>query len=59
MNKFYYLVNTSILGGILYTFTTCIYYNFITGKIKITKILFNYGTILGSLYGLYNLFYIY
>ena len=59
MNNFFYLVHTSILGSIFYTFARCIYYNFISGKIKITKILFNYGTILGSLYGLYNLFYIY
>lgn len=57
MNNLILVINTSLLGGLLFTLVRCIRYNFLNGRIKLVKIFINEGTILGGLIGLSELYY--
>ena len=57
MNNLLIIINSSLLGGLLFTLVRCIKYNFFNKRVKLVKIFINEGTIIGGLLGLSELYY--
>lgn len=57
MNNLFLVINSSLLGGLIYTLIRCMKYNFYNKRVKLVKIFINEGFILGGLFGISELYY--